>query len=442
MTQTLLNLNRVSKSFPGVQALAEVDFEVCPGEVHALVGENGAGKSTLIKILAGVHPTDSGEILFDGQPVRITDPIFSRSLGIAVIHQELDLFPDLSVTENLYLGRGLSKGPFGVIRWSDSHRRAGELFNQLGETLSPETDGKNLSAAQRQMVEIAAALAQHAKVIVMDEPTASLTEREVSILFEQVKRLKESGVGVVYVTHRMNEVFTIADRVTVLRDGRRVLSVQTKETNKDEIIRAMVGRDVSAFFPKEDTEKGEPALGVRNLTDRMGAFQAIDFEIRKGEIVGLYGLVGAGRSELGQAIIGLRNTEGEVEVDGVCQRFHAPAEALDSGVVYVPEDRLLQGLFHNLSVRENMSVAILSELSQYTLVNRKEENRRVLERIKALDIRTRGPDQIVSTLSGGNQQKIVLSRWLLTHPKVLILDEPTRGVDVGAKAEIHRLMSQ
>ena len=441
MEQSLLQLRRISKSFPGVQALSEVDFEVYPGKVHALVGENGAGKSTLIKILAGVHPPDSGEIRLRGQTVRITDPIFSRSLGIAVIHQELDLFPDLSVTENLFLGRGLSKGPGGFIRWGESHRQAADLFRQLGETLAPETAGRDLSAAQRQMVEIAAALAQHAKIVVMDEPTASLTEREVNVLFEQIRELKRSGVGVIYVTHRLDEVFAIGDRVTVLRDGHRVLSTQTKDTSKDEIIRAMVGREVSAFFPKEETTPGEPAFAIRNLTDRAHSFESISLEVRRGEIVGLYGLVGAGRSELGQATIGLRDIKGELEVDGTRRAFHSPSDALRAGVVYVPEDRLVQGLFHGLSVRENMTIAILRDLSHGGLVDRGEERRRITGQIDALDIRTRGPDQIASTLSGGNQQKVILGRWLLTQPRVLILDEPTRGVDVGAKAEIHRLMS-
>ena len=440
MEQNLLSLHRISKSFPGVQALREVDLDLRPGEVHALVGENGAGKSTLIKILAGVHSPDSGEIFQNGNPVRITDPIRSRSLGIAVIHQELDLFPDLSITENLFLGRGLLKGPGPILRWKENHKRAGDLFQQLGEKLPPETPGRALSAAQRQMVEIAAALAQQARIIVMDEPTASLTEREVRILFEQVENLKRSGAAILYVTHRMNEVFAIADRVTVLRDGQRVLSVPTHETNRDEIIRAMVGREVSAFFPKEETQAGDPALQVRDFTDPNGAFHGIHLTLHRGEIVGLYGLVGAGRSELAQAIVGLRKSAGEIELDGIRRMFRSPGDALEAGVVYVPEDRLVQGLFHGLTVRDNMTIAILREISHYGLVDRSEERRRVTEQIASLDIRTRGPEQVVSTLSGGNQQKVVLGRWLLTKPRILILDEPTRGVDVGAKAEIHRLM--
>ncbi|HQP97550.1 MAG TPA: ATP-binding cassette domain-containing protein [bacterium] len=442
MEQNLLTLHRISKSFPGVHALREVDLDLQPGEIHALVGENGAGKSTLIKILAGIHPPDSGEILHNGNPVRITDPIRSRALGIAVIHQELDLFPDLSLTENLFLGRGLLKGPGPILRWKDNHRRARDIFQQLGEKLPPETAGRALSAAQRQMVEIAAALAQQSRIIVMDEPTASLTEREVRILFDQVENLKRSGAAILYVTHRMNEVFAIADRVTVLRDGQRVLSVPTRDTNRDEMIHAMVGRDVSAFFPKEETRAGDPALQVRDFTDQNGAFHNIYLTLHHGEIVGLYGLVGAGRSELAQAIFGLRKSTGEIELEGNRRLFLSPGDALDAGVVYVPEDRLVQGLFHDLTVRDNMTIAILRELSRYSLVDRREERNRVTEQIAALDIRTRGPEQVASTLSGGNQQKVVLGRWLLSKPRVLILDEPTRGVDVGAKAEIHRLMSR
>jgi ABC-type sugar transport system ATPase subunit len=364
-----LDLRQIVKRFPGVVALDGVDFDVRPGEVHALVGENGAGKSTLIKIACGLYQPDAGEIILNGEALRFHMPHDARDAGIAVIHQEVDLFPDLSVTENLLIGEGLPTHATGWIRWREARSSARSALGEIGEELDEGRLGLTLSAAERQVVAIASALSQNAKVIIMDEPTASLAEREVHILFQSVERLREKGVAVIYITHRLEEVFRLANRVTVLRDGKKVWTRRVGDGPSEDggapaeagdMVRAMVGREVRDLFPKLPAEIGEPVMRVAGLTDSRGAFHEVSFEVRAGEILGLYGLIGAGRSEAAQGIFGLRETiGGSIDIAGKSHQFSSPREALDAGIAYVPEDRLVQGLFLDMKVRENSTIAVL-----------------------------------------------------------------------------------
>lgn len=446
-----LQLQQIVKRFPGVVALDGVDFDVRAGEVHALVGENGAGKSTLIRIACGLYQPDAGEIILNGEARRFLRPHDARDAGIAVIHQEADLFPDLSVTENLLIGEGLPTHATGWIRWRDARFSARSALGEIGEELDEGRLGLTLTAAERQVVAIASALSQNVRVIIMDEPTASLAEREVHILFQSVERLREKGVAVIYITHRLEEVFKMADRVTVLRDGRKVWTRRVGDApsedgvtpaNAGELVRAMVGREVRDLFPKLPAEIGEPAMRVDGLTEARGAFHEVSFAVRTGEILGLYGLIGAGRSEAAQGVFGLRETiGGSVEIAGKRHRFSSPREALAAGIAYLPEDRLVQGIFLDMNVRENSTIAVLRRLARAGYLSPAWEREPVQRLVDRIRVKGRLEDR-ADGLSGGNQQKVVLSRWLLSRPRVLILDEPTRGVDVGAKAEIHRLISE
>ena len=440
--QPLLELRHISKTFPGVRALDDVQFEVMPGEVHALLGENGAGKSTLIKIASGVYQPDDGQVLIEGNPVRFSSPRDAQSNGIATIYQELLLYPELSVAENIFMGHAL-RTRFGTMDWGAMSKRALELLASLNiHDMDVNRKVGSLTVGNRQRVEIAKALSMNARVLIMDEPTAAITESDVEQLFAIIALLKERGVGIVYISHRLNEVFEIGDRVTVLRDGRYIDTKPVSETNEDQLINLMVGRTIDNLFPKLDTSIGKTVLEVRNL-NRKPLTHDISFQLREGEIVGMAGLVGAGRSELAQVIFGITPAQsGTILIDGRAVKIKNPSQAMRHRIAYLPEDRGTQGLIRPMDVCENTSLTVLGRLSRASFINRRKETKLAVDTIQKLNIRAYGPYQIVGKLSGGNQQKVVVGKWLATMPRVLIVDEPTRGIDVGAKAEIHRLMSE
>ena len=441
----ILQVVSIRRTFPGVVALSGVSLDLLPGEVHALVGENGAGKSTLIKIICGALAPDSGELFYQGREVRWPTPVAARAQGMVTVHQEPELFPTLSVAENMALATGLPLRGFGLVDWNRVHRRARETVGQMGETIDVRQPASQLSVAHRQMIQVASAIRQNAKVVVLDEPTSALSGKEARWLFEQIARLKADGAGILYISHRQEEIFRLADRITVLRDGLKVWTRARKVVGPDEVIEAMVGRPAATLVASPSGEARSPAgqegpvrFQVSGFTDRGGRFRQLNLEARSGEIVGIYGLVGAGRSEFAQAVFGLRPASGLVRIDGNRCAIGRPREALNAGIAYVPEDRLSQGLCLGLPVRSN---AVLSTLQRWTrgfLASRTREQQATRQIAGQLEVRYRSTEQPVQQLSGGNQQKVVLGRWLLAQPKILILDEPTRGVDVGAKAEIHR----
>ncbi|MCG3198896.1 MAG: Vitamin B12 import ATP-binding protein BtuD [bacterium] len=436
-------LRRISKSFGGIRALSDVSLAVGKGEVLGLVGENGAGKSTLINIATGVHRPDSGELLLGGAARHFTSPRQATEAGIAVVHQEAELFADLSLAENMLLGPGLPTRPPGWVDWKSTFRTAQEALADLGEPLPVRGRARSLSVAQRVLAQIASALHQKATVLFLDEPTASLTHKECESLFAHIRRLRERGMAVVYVSHRLEEVLNLCDRVMVLRDGAHVWTRTVREVALEDIVQGMVGRSVTQARIERKAAPGATLLATKGLTDREAAFSHVDLEVRRGEIVGLYGLVGAGRSEFAQTVFGFRKkASGEISVNGKSLTVCSPGASLRAGIAYLPEDRLTQGIFRGLSVRENSVMAVLRRLSAFTLVKRRGE-RESTERILAENrVKTESPEASIETLSGGNQQKVVLGRWLETNPDALLLDEPTRGVDVGAKAEIHKAISE
>ena len=442
MSQPILALQGIYKAFPGVQALAGVSLDLMPGEVHALVGENGAGKSTLIKIAAGVYMPDAGEIRFKGRPVRLQGPRHAMALGIAVIHQEAHLFPTLSVLENLFMGFQPQRGPLGWLDWSAMTHRARGILQTLGIALPLDIPAGELSPAQQQLLQIARALLQDARVLIMDEPTSSLSQKEVEILFDIVRRLQAQGMGILYITHRLEEVFALAHRVTVLRDGHLVGTYPVTAVTPATLIAHMVGRELTQLFPHTPHPPGEPLLRVHNL-GRRGLFEGISFEVRAGEIVGVFGLVGAGRSEMAQSIFGILPPDtGWIEVNGQRWVPRAPWEAIAAGIFYLPEDRHRQGIVAPMSVRANLTLAVLRRLSRFGFIDRQTEDALVRSYQQRLRIQAASIEQPIGTLSGGNQQKVMVARGLACRPSVLIMDEPTRGIDVGAKVEVHQLMDE
>jgi len=437
----LVELRGIAKSYGGVQALGDVSLAIRPGAVHGLVGENGAGKSTLVKVLTGVVQPDDGEIRVLGHPQRIGDPLAAHRLGIVAMYQEPTVFLDLTVAENVFAGR-YPRGLLRTVDWRRMRREAGRILDDLGVDFGPDTPVRGLGVADRQLLEIAKALSASARLLIMDEPTAALSPHEVDALFATVRRLRERGVAVLFVSHRLEEVTAIADVVTVLRDGRHIATRPARELSHGELIRLMVGRPLEALFPKEETEVGEPLLAAEGLS-RRGVFANVSFELRRGEIVGLAGFVGAGRSEVARSLFGIEPLDGgRVRIEGRPFRPRSPRAALRRGLAYLPEDRLAQGLVQQMSVRENVSLAILPALTPGGVLRPRREHalaRRFMERLR---IKATSPAQPVRSLSGGNQQKVVLSKWLAAEPKVLILDEPTHGVDVATKADVHRAISR
>jgi len=440
--QPVLELRGVSKRFAGVQALQDVDLDLAGGAVHGLVGENGAGKSTLVKVLAGVHQPDQGTIRLGGEELVLNGPAAAPDLGIAVMHQQPNLFPDLEVAENVFVGR-LPRTRLGQVDWRRVHAAAGGLFTRLGVPLKVTRPVRGLSVADQQLIEIAKALSIDARVLVMDEPTAALSTREVERLFATVRQLREHGVAVLFVNHRLEEVFALCDEVTVLRDGRHVITSPLGELTPAETTRHTLGRRADSLFPKEAVEAGQVALRVRGLT-RRGVFRDVSFEVRGGEIVALAGLVGAGRTEVARALFGIDRAEsGEVMVDGRTVEIGSPDEAMAYGLAYVPEDRHQQGLILDFSIAANVSLPVLGQLSRLLgVINRGREAALARDYFQKLQVRAAGVDQPTASLSGGNQQKVVIAKWLATRPAVLMLDEPTRGIDIGAKAEVHRIISR
>jgi rhamnose transport system ATP-binding protein len=436
----VLALEEVSKSFGAVRALRGVSLRLYAGEAHALAGENGAGKSTLIKALAGVHRPDTGTVLLDGSPVEFHGPADARDAGVAVIYQEPTLFPDLSVAENIFVGRQPTRS-FGRVDHRAVKQAAADLFARLGVDLDPEQPARGLSIADQQLVEIAKALSFDARVLIMDEPTAALTGSEVSRLFGVVRTLREQGAAVLFISHRLEEIFELCQRVTTLRDGTWISSEPLAGLTEDDLVRRMVGRDLDELYPKQETETGEAALTVRRLT-REGIFTDVSFEVRRGEIVGLAGLVGAGRSEVARAVFGVDRWDGgEVEVLGRKLKPGAPSLAMAAGLALVPEDRRAQGLVMDMSIERNIGLTGFAETTRAGLMNRRAERDRAVDWAVKLQVKYARLADVVGTLSGGNQQKVVLAKWLATAPQVLIVDEPTRGIDVGTKAEVHRLLS-
>ena len=437
----VLALEDVSKSFGAVAALRGAQLELRSGEAHALVGENGAGKSTLVKILAGVHGPDSGRVLLDGAPVTLDDPAAARAAGIAVIYQEPTLFPDLSVAENIFMGRQPLTSGRRIDR-KDLAARCRVLFDRLGVTLDPDRPARGLSIADQQMIEIAKALSFDARVLVMDEPTAALSGVEVERLFTVARSLRSAGAAVLFISHRFDEVFDLCDRITVMRDGQWVSTDPAADLTVDQVVRRMVGREVASLFPKIDVDPGDVVLEVRGLT-RLGVFADVSFDVRAGEIVALAGLVGAGRSEVVRAVFGVDAYDaGSVRIGGTELRQGSPAAAMAAGVALVPEDRRQQGLVMELSVERNATLTRRWKLAKFGLLSARSERATAADWTKRMQVKAGKLSDAVSTLSGGNQQKVVLAKWLSTDPRVLIVDEPTRGIDVGTKAEVHRLLSQ
>ncbi len=435
-----IELRAVSKSCAGIKVGNTVSFDMRPGEVHALMGENGAGKSTLIKIMAGLHQPDEGQILINGEPVRFSSPRDAHAAGIATVHQELLLFPELTVAENIYLGQ-TPKTPLGAIDWPAMRRGARALLQSLDSgDLDIDQKVTTLSVGNRQRIEIARALAQDARVLIMDEPTAALAEHDVQRLMSIVRTLCQRGVAIVYVSHRMPEIFALADRVTVLRDGQHVATRPVCDVDEPTLVSMMVGRSIDRLYPAKQGQDGETVLELRNVSQR-SVVRDISFSLRRGEILGLAGLVGSGRTETALTIFGITPaTAGDILINGRPVKIGSPEAARDLGIAYVPEDRGHQGLIRAQSIAENIALANLKRLTRGVIVDMTRVMAEAKQAIARFGIRARGPDQLVRQLSGGNQQKVVLGKWLATNPRILIMDEPTRGIDVGAKAEIHLLM--
>jgi ribose transport system ATP-binding protein len=435
-------MHGISKQYPGVQALADASLEVRAGEVHVLVGENGAGKSTLMRILSGAVQRDAGEVVFDGQPVALGDPMAARRLGISTIYQELILVPHMTAAENIFLGKAPTRWP-GVVDRPRMRREALRILSGLGMPLDVDAPVRTLRLAQQQMVEVARALADEARLLIMDEPTSTLSEREVAQLFAAIARLTAAGVGIIYISHRMDEVFRIGHRVTVLRDGRHVATRAIADVSVSELVRMMADRDVADHYPRRAHARGEEVLRVEGLGQRHGRLRGISFALHRGEILGIAGLVGAGRSRLARAIVGADPVdEGRIVVRGRAVRIGSPADAVRARIGFLPEDRKGQGLVLGLSVERNIAMSHLGALSRFGVVDRRRERREAEHAIAALRIRTPGAMQRVVNLSGGNQQKVVLAKWLAAQAEILIFDEPTRGIDVGARQEIYLLMNR
>lgn len=442
MADPLLRMEGVSRSFPGVTALSRVDFDLLPGEVHVLIGENGAGKSTLIKLLSGVYPCEAGRILLDGREVAVGSVRAAQELGVATIYQEMNLIPELTVAQNILLGREPRRAGGLLLDAEAARRQSAELLASLGQQIDPDAQVKTLSVPQQQMVEVAKALSMAARIVIFDEPTDTLAEKETQALFRMIRLLKAKGIGIIYISHRLEEIWEIGDRVTVLRDGHLIGTHPVAEVRIDALIRMMVGREITDQFPRHRQPRGEVALEVRHLS-LPGTLHDITLTVHRGEIVGLSGLVGSGRTELARVLFGVdRPAAGEIRLFGEPVVIDSPLTASKLGLAFVTEDRKALGLFQILPVSDNIILAAIQRLFPRVWIDAKRERAAAQEYVARLRIQTPGLGQLVQFLSGGNQQKVVLAKWLATHAKLFILDEPTRGIDVGAKQEIHRLMDE
>ncbi len=437
----ILKANGISKSFAGVRALHNVSFDVHRGEVHALVGENGAGKSTLIKVLTGAVEADSGTIEIEGKIIQHNSPAQAKALGIAAIYQQPALFPDLTVAENIALGTE-PPGMFRRIDWRGRRARAQMLLESIAASIDPDAVAGTLSMPEQQLVEIARALGANARFVIFDEPTASLTTREVEKLFDVIRRLRAQNAGLIYISHRLDELFEIADRVTVLRDGGVIETLAIAGADRSGLIRLMAGRELSQIFPKEQVPIGDVALEVRGVTCERAGIHNVSLMVRAGEILGIAGMVGSGRTQLAETLFGLTPADrGEIIISGRAARIASPAHAIALGIAYVPEDRRGHGVILDLPIPANLSLASLRRFFPSGLLNGSKERALAREYVERLGIKTASIKAAAATLSGGNQQKVALGRWLVTNPSILILDEPTQGVDIGAKSEIHKLMT-
>jgi len=436
-----LEIKNIHKIFPGTIALSEADFDLYAGEVHALVGENGAGKSTMIKIVTGVHQPDIGEIIVNGKTVKFKNAMDSYDSGIAAIYQEASLFNELTVTENIFMGHHKVRKGFKMIRWEQMYKETENLIKSIGVDISPYALVKSLSIAQKQIVEIMKALSMDSNILIMDEPTSALTIEETNELFDIVKKLKEKGTGIIYISHRLEEIFEIADRATVLRDGKIIGTLDREEITEDKLITMMVGRSIDNMYPKEEAKIGENILKVENIY-RAGEFKDISFEVKKGEIVGLAGLVGSGRTEIAKAIFGLEKLEGgKIFFNGEEVNIKNPLDAIKLGIAYLSESRGEYGLVLKMDIAKNITLPNLRNYQKFSFIEKDKEYRVAKKYFDLMDIKASSLNQIVNSLSGGNQQKVAIAKWLATNAKILILDEPTRGVDVGTKAAVHKLMS-
>ena len=438
--KSLLKMNNVHKRFPGVYALNNVNFELQNGEIHAILGENGAGKSTLIKVLGGIYTAEQGEIEIEGKKVFINNVRDAQAHGISIIHQELVLVPHMTVAENIFLGREPMK--YGFIDKKKMTRMAQELLDSHQMDIKADATVSRLTIAQQQMVEIVKAISYQSKILVMDEPTSSISDKEVKLLFETMRMLASKGIGIIYISHKMSELEEICERVTVLRDGENVGTKKVSESTKDELVAMMVGRELLQYYHRDFLEPGEVVFKCENLSDGK-RIEEINFEVRKGEIVGFSGLVGAGRSEVMKCIFGLdRMVTGSLSIKGNPVRVKNPMDAMNNGIALVPENRKAEGLYGVKSVRYNTTIEVLKEFIKGVYVNNKKEHEITQHYIDMMDTKTPSQEQIIGNLSGGNQQKVLIGRWLATNPQLLILDEPTRGVDVGAKSEIYKIMNE
>lgn len=443
MTNSFLQINNMNKRFGATQAVNDVSFGLNKGEVLALIGENGAGKSTVVKILTGIYQPDSGSIVLNGETLRLSSPQTAAKAGIGAIHQETVMFDELSVAENLFVGNHPVTAKFfagGLVNWKSMLERAKAVLDKMDAKIDPETPLKELSVAQKHLVQIARALSQDSSVVIMDEPTASLSKAEIEDLYRIVRQLRDAGKAVLLITHKFDEVFALANRYVVLRDGKNVGTGNITDTSSEDLIRLMAGREVGQLFPKLESKPGNVMLEVKNF-EHPTEFSSINFSVRKGEILGFYGLVGAGRSEVMQAVFGLNAAvTGSVLIDGKTVNIKSPADAVKHGLVYVPEDRQIAGAILPMSILHNITLASIRSIGN--LLNRTKEEAIAMPLAERLSLRAANLEQNVSELSGGNQQKVVLSKWLATNPKVIILDEPTKGIDVGAKAAVHSFMSE
>ena len=441
MGEVILEMKGIDKSFPGVHALDHVDLEIRKGEVLALMGENGAGKSTLMKILTGVYTKDAGQIIVDGKEVCYNNPQEAEKAGIVFIHQELNVLFDLTVEENMFLGKEIKKA-FGICDRKAMRKRVQEILDMLGVDIDPTQRMDELSIGQQQMIEIAKALMVDAKVLIMDEPTAALTQSETEVLFKVVNSLRQKGVSIVYISHRMEEIFELCDRITILRDGTYIDTKRIADIDMNDIVKMMIGREIGERYPVRNSKIGDVAFEVKNL-NCPGAFENVSFEVHAGEVLGVSGLMGAGRTEIMQAIFGnMPNVTGQLFLDGKEIKNKNPQQAIENGIGFITEDRKVEGLMLEESIMKNISLANLGRISNGGVINKKKEQELVNKGIEELRIRCFGPQHECNNLSGGNQQKVIFAKWIYTNPKVLILDEPTRGVDIGAKKEIYNIINE